>query len=77
MCMHEHKGCPRCGTAFECKVGDITHCQCFGIKLNEAETQYISRFYQDCLCVSCMKEMRAEHSRVQLNKQLKELSRQR
>jgi hypothetical protein len=77
MCMHEHKGCPRCGAAFECKVGDISRCQCYNIKLNDAETEYISQYYQDCLCASCIKEMRAQYNQLQQTFQLKEFSRQR
>ena len=33
---HETKYCERCNAAFECKPGNITECQCFGIVLSDA-----------------------------------------
>lgn len=51
---HELKPCPRCGKIFECKVGDVAHCQCFGIKLNEKAVNFIEKKYGDCLCSNCL-----------------------
>ncbi len=51
---HELKPCPRCGKIFECKVGDVAHCQCFGIKLNEEAVNFIEKKYGDCLCSNCL-----------------------
>ena len=55
---HEDKHCQRCGMIFECKVGCITECQCYGISLSEAEQQYISKQFTDCLCFTCIKDLR-------------------
>ncbi|PKD21656.1 hypothetical protein APR41_01330 [Salegentibacter salinarum] len=61
---HEEKYCPRCKTAFECKVGSIQLCQCADIKLDNEELEYIRDLYENCLCASCMKELKTEfHNR--------------
>lgn len=51
---HETKQCPCCGAAFECKPGNITQCQCYGIKLDEETKQYLEKKYGDCLCRACL-----------------------
>ena len=70
MCKHEEKICPRCGAGFECKVGDISHCQCYAVKLNEQEIKFIAQKYSDCLCAACMKAMKTEYSMLQSELQL-------
>lgn len=53
--MHELKNCPRCGKAFECRVGDITNCQCYGIQLSLEEECFITEHYPgQCLCSNCL-----------------------
>jgi hypothetical protein len=54
MCRHETKSCPRCNQAFECKPGNITQCQCFGIELIAELKAYIEQRYNDCLCRDCL-----------------------
>lgn len=66
MCRHEDKHCQRCGLVFECKVGNITQCQCYGIVLTEAEQQYISKQFTDCLCFNCIKDMRLQFNTEKL-----------
>ena len=56
--MHEEKYCPRCKALFECKVGNILQCQCYGISLNEDEKQLIASQYNDCLCRSCLADIK-------------------
>jgi adenosylcobinamide kinase/adenosylcobinamide-phosphate guanylyltransferase len=58
MCKHEEKHCPRCHSAFECKVGDITQCQCYGLSLTEEEKAFIADRYEDCLCRNCLMELK-------------------
>ncbi len=58
-CKHEMKTCPRCLAVFECKVGDITKCQCFAVQLNDAGRELIARTYSDCLCAACMALVKA------------------
>ncbi len=54
MCHHEIKNCLRCNAVFECKPGDITHCQCYTINLTEEQRAYIEQRYSDCLCKNCL-----------------------
>jgi len=61
MCNHEEKRCPRCNSAFQCKVGSINLCQCTTVELNEMERDYVSKKYDDCLCASCLLIMQKEY----------------
>lgn len=54
MCIHESKTCPRCRNSFECKPGNITQCQCFGISLSIEQKAFIEQRYNDCLCRNCL-----------------------
>jgi len=58
MCAHEHKICPRCSNKFECKLGSITECQCYGISLTLEENAFIQSRYDDCLCRNCLVELK-------------------
>jgi hypothetical protein len=58
MCKHEEKFCPRCKAAFECKVGDVSQCQCFGIGLSQEERAFLEDRYEDCLCRNCLLELK-------------------
>jgi len=60
MCKHEPKNCPRCNHPFECKVGDIAHCQCMTVPLTDEERKFIGERHDDCLCANCMRELKAE-----------------
>lgn len=61
MCQHETKTCQRCNTAFECKSGSITQCQCFEIKLTMEQRAYLEQRYTDCLCRKCLRELQEEY----------------
>jgi cysteine-rich CWC protein len=71
MCKHEEKHCPRCGASFECKVGDITQCQCYAVHVNDAERNYIGALFQDCLCASCIRSLKTSYNIAQRQIQLK------
>lgn len=58
---HENKTCPRCGQVFECKVGDILKCQCFGIELTDEEQKFISKEYNECLCRNCLFQLKQRY----------------
>ena len=58
MCKHEAKKCPRCEAGFECKVGDVTHCQCYGIALDQEERAFLEARYGDCLWPNCLLELK-------------------
>ena len=60
MCQHEEKKCPRCGASFECKVGNITECQCYGVTFTIEERAYLESKYEDCLCRGCLLELKGE-----------------
>ena len=60
MCMHEQKACPRCKAMFECKPGNITQCQCFGIQISDEQKSYIRERYNDCLCRKCLHSLQNE-----------------
>lgn len=62
MCRHEQKNCPRCEARFECKVGSITECQCYGVELNNEERVFIEEhFGEDCLCRNCLRELKNQY----------------
>jgi len=58
MCAHEEKYCPRCNKAFECRVGNITQCQCYGISLSADERAYAENLFSDCLCKECLLQLK-------------------
>jgi len=51
---HEPKSCERCGQYFECKPGDITHCQCFGRAISAEVKDWMAKKYIDCICGNCI-----------------------
>ncbi|UII20583.1 cysteine-rich CWC family protein [Fulvivirga ligni] len=59
---HEDKYCPRCKTLFECKVGNVSQCQCSKVDLNQEERHYLAQKYGDCLCASCMTLLKSEYN---------------
>ena len=61
MCAHEEKICPRCSSKFECKLGSITECQCFGISLTTEERAFIESMYDDCLCLNCLFDLKNKY----------------
>ncbi len=63
MASHETKKCERCGTLFECKVGNILECQCYAVQLTAEEKAYISeKRYSDCLCAACLNIVKQEYN---------------
>jgi hypothetical protein len=52
--MHETKICELCGTAFECKVGDVANCHCSTVSLGEEQVRYLQHISRDCVCGSCL-----------------------
>jgi cysteine-rich CWC protein len=62
MCKHEHKKCPRCSNSFECKVGDVTACQCYGLNFSPEERALIEERYTDCLCRECLTALKLPYT---------------
>ncbi len=58
---HEEKTCPRCNGTFECKVGDIAHCQCSEQSFTLEEKAFIEDRYNDCLCADCLKDLKNKY----------------
>ncbi|WP_253764296.1 cysteine-rich CWC family protein [Flammeovirga sp. SJP92] len=65
---HEIKTCQRCGKTFECKVGNITQCQCYEVKLTYEETQKMREEYDECLCAACMLDLQIKYRKEQIQK---------
>lgn len=61
MSKHEVKQCARCNSTFECKAGDITNCQCYGIELTAAAEGYIAKTYTECLCRTCLLQLNNQY----------------
>jgi len=61
-CKHEEKNCPRCEKVFECKIGSVTECQCYGVALSSEERAFVEAHYNDeCLCRSCLLELKSRY----------------
>lgn len=61
MPVHEIKYCPRCHHSFQCKVGDISHCDCTSVNLTLEEKAFIETRYNDCLCLNCLKDLKNKY----------------
>lgn len=68
---HEKKQCPRCSAEFECKTGSILLCQCSKIEMTAEQLEYSNSQYNDCLCLSCLNELRTEFNLLSHNKNIK------
>jgi Cysteine-rich CWC len=66
MCQHETKHCGRCQAPFECKVGNILECQCYGVALTDEQKVFIGENYSDCLCRACLEAIKLEFQRSPL-----------
>ncbi|WP_338397436.1 cysteine-rich CWC family protein [Persicobacter psychrovividus] len=71
---HEAKTCQRCGNNFECKVGNITECQCNAVTFTQEEKDFIKeKAYSDCICVQCMRELKQEYQDFRRQQQMKNI----
>lgn len=70
---HEKKLCPRCSQEFECKTGSILLCQCSKIEMSAEQLEYTSRQYNECLCLSCLNELRTEYNGLSHSKKIKNI----
>ncbi|EMI72199.1 cysteine-rich CWC family protein [Leptospira noguchii] len=50
------KLCQRCGQSFGCGAAFYS-CECFSINLSSEVLNQIKNNYDDCLCISCLKEL--------------------
>ena len=48
------KKCPRCKTAIECKVEDVTNCQCSAQNISNNTRVFLYRSGVDCHCNACL-----------------------
>ncbi|MEI9956337.1 MAG: cysteine-rich CWC family protein [Ferruginibacter sp.] len=64
MCLHEDKYCPRCKQSFECKVGNITQCQCYGVQLTTEERTFVDKQFNDCLCRQCLLQLKNDFAQL-------------
>ena len=70
---HEKKNCPRCAVEFECKTGSILLCQCSKIDMSAEQLEYSNTQYDDCLCFSCLEELRTEFNALNHHKKIKNM----
>lgn len=70
---HEKKQCPRCSAEFECKTGSILLCQCSKIEMSAEQLEYTSTQYNECLCFSCLKELRTEFNTLSFYQNIKNI----
>jgi hypothetical protein len=59
--------CPRCGGAFHCGIGDARDagpCACTTLTLSPELRSALGARFQGCLCLSCLRELAADPSRV-------------
>lgn len=52
------KKCPRCGVSFVCQPDNIIDCQCAAVKLDNFQRAYVKMHYTECLCKSCLEEIK-------------------
>jgi len=67
---HEKKQCPRCSAEFECKTGSVLLCQCSKIEMSAEQLEYTNTKYSDCLCLSCLTDLRTEYNNLSHNKKI-------
>ena len=70
---HEKKQCPRCSKEFECKTGSILLCQCSKVEMSAEQLEYSNTQYSDCLCLSCLKELRTEYNSLSHQRMIKNI----
>jgi hypothetical protein len=73
MACHETITCPRCKSAFECRVGSILRCQCQQVKLTEEERDFINDTYAGCLCANCLSELKTSYRHQRFRQRLQKL----
>lgn len=70
---HETVHCPRCKSAFECRVGSILQCQCQAVTLSEEEREYISGHYSGCLCADCLQQVKKSYRQEKFKQRLQRI----
>jgi hypothetical protein len=70
MCQHETRLCSRCQQPFECKVGNILECQCYGVSMSDEEKKFIADNYSDCLCHRCLEDIKTEFRQKAMDRKL-------
>ncbi|GAA0556544.1 cysteine-rich CWC family protein [Chitinophaga japonensis] len=73
MACHETVTCPRCKSAFECRVGTILRCQCQAVPLTAEERQYISEQYSGCLCADCLQAVKSSYKQEKFRQRLQQV----
>ena len=51
------KVCPVCSKIFSCNAADITHCDCYQVKLTNEAQKKIGEQFTDCLCKDCLQKI--------------------
>ena len=61
------KKCPRCNNLFECLHDNMKNCWCAAIVLDSQQLKYVADHYTDCLCNSCLQEIKKGFCNIALN----------
>jgi len=54
------KVCPCCGISFTCRPDSISECQCASAHLDDTARAWLKERYTECLCISCLLEIKNE-----------------
>jgi len=73
MTEHEIKQSSSYESEFECKTVSILLCQCSKIEMSAEQLEYTSTQYNDCLCLSCLKDLRAEYNALSHAQKIKNI----
>lgn len=61
------KQCPSCGIEFVCQPDNILECQCTQIHLSPEILAYIDELYHGCVCLQCLKDLKASYHKQGLD----------
>jgi hypothetical protein len=60
--------CLRCNGKFVCQAGNIHACDCTKVTLSNKEQTYIQEKYNNCLCNTCLIELKKEFNLIHAHK---------
>ena len=73
MSNHQKKTCPNCNQIFDCNTASIALCDCTSVSLNDGERRYIKAKFNDCLCTSCMHQLKERYDDDRIQDQILQL----
>ncbi len=61
------KKCLRCNNCFECLHNNMKDCWCTAITLDNQQLKYVADNYTDCMCNSCLQEIKKGFYTIAIN----------